>query len=57
MLGMMYAYSDGLTLMLIGNYSALSMDLVSRMNAAFSSESKGFGDLSLMALVKLYNQN
>ena len=57
MLGMMYAYSDGLTMMLMGNYSALSMDLVSRMNADFSTGSKGFGDFSLMALVKLYNQN
>ena len=34
MVGIMYAYSDRLTLMMMGNYTALSMDLVSRMNAA-----------------------
>lgn len=57
MVGIMYAYSDGLTLMMMGNYTALSMDLVNRMNAAFTTESKGMGDVSLTALVKLYNQN
>lgn len=57
MLGMMYAFSDGLTMMLMGNYSTLSMDLVSQMKADFSTLSKGFGDLSLSALIKIYNQN
>jgi hypothetical protein len=57
MVGIMYAYSDRLTLMMMGNYTALSMDLVSRMNAAFTTESKGMGDLSLTGLIKLYNQS
>ena len=57
MLGVMYAYSDGLTLMMMGNYSALSMDLLGRMNADFSTKSRGVGDLSLAGLIKLYNQN
>ena len=57
MLGVMYAYSDGLTLMMMGNYSALSMGLLSRMNVNFSTQSKGVGDLSLVGLIKLYNQN
>lgn len=57
MFGVMYAHSDGLTLMMMGNYSTLSMDLLSRMNVNFSTESKGLGDLSLIGLVKLYNQN
>ena len=57
MLGIMYAFSDQLTLMMMTNYSVLSMDLVNRVNASFSTESDGLGDLSLSALIKLYNQN
>ena len=57
MVGIMYAYSDRLTLMMMGNYSALSMGLLSRMNVDFSTQSKGVGDLSLVGLIKLYNRN
>lgn len=57
MLGIMYAFSDELTLMLMSNYSSISMDLISRMNASFTTESDGFGDLSISALYKICNQN
>lgn len=57
MLGAMYAPSDGVTLMAMANYIRNSMDLRTKMGADFTTESSGFGDVSVSALVKLMNQD
>lgn len=53
MLGMMYAPSDKLTLMLMGNYIDNDMQLETKMNMSFETQSIGFGDLSLSGLIHL----
>lgn len=57
MVGIMYAPSDFITLMGMGNFISNSMDLRTRMGANFTTESGGFGDLSLVSLLKIFNKN
>ena len=57
MLGIMYAPSDKLTLMLMGNYIANEMQLKTKMNMSFGTESIGFGDISLSGLIHLAKFN
>lgn len=57
MLGVMYAPSDRITLMLMGNYISNSMDLRTRMGVDFTTESAGFGDITFSSLFKVLNSN
>jgi len=60
MLGAMYAPSDRLTLMGMLNYASNDMDLLTRPmmgSVTFETASKGFGDVKLGALYKLFNKN
>lgn len=57
MLGMMYAPSDNLTLMVMANYISNSMDLKTGMGVDFTTESCGLGDITVGGLVKLFNKN
>lgn len=57
MLGAMYAPSNTLTLMVMGNYIKNSMDLQMMSGMTFSTESSGFGDISLGAIYKILNKN
>ncbi len=57
MLGAMYAPSDRLTLMVMGNYLSSEMDHVTRMGGSFTTASSGFGDFKIAALYKLFNKN
>lgn len=57
MLGVMYAPSDRITLMLMGNYISNSMDLTTRMGVDFTTASSGLGDLSFSGLIKIMNSN
>ncbi len=56
MLGAMYAPSDKLTVMVMGNYIKNSMDLQMMSGMTFSTESSGFGDISLGAIYKILNK-
>ncbi|MCF2875851.1 MULTISPECIES: nitrous oxide reductase accessory protein NosL [unclassified Tenacibaculum] len=63
MLGVMYAPSDKLTLMLMQNFVRNKMNLKARMMMGgntmfrdFSTSSSGFGDLKLGALYSIYNK-
>ena len=53
MLGMMYAPSHRVTLMLMQNYVENDMALINRMGMGFSGNSSGFGDMRVSALVGL----
>ena len=53
MLGAMYAPSDNLTLMVMANYNDSNMQLSSKMNMPFETQSSGFGDVSLSGLIHL----
>lgn len=57
MLGVMYASSDRVTLMVMGNYISNSMDLRTRMGVDFTTESGGLGDISISSLIKIMNKN
>lgn len=64
MLGIMYAPSDNVTIMLMQNFAKNNMDLTARMMMGgmtmlrdFSTESSGFGDLKLGALINIYNNH
>ncbi|MCD2259877.1 nitrous oxide reductase accessory protein NosL [Psychroserpens luteolus] len=64
MLGVMYAPSNKLTLMLMQNYVTKSMDLTARMMMNemvmfrdFSTSSSGFGDLKINAMYGLFNNH
>ena len=57
MLGAMYAVSNKVTLMAMANYISNNMDLKTRMGSEFSTESSGFGDISISGLIKIVNQN
>ncbi len=57
MLGAMYAPSNGVTLMAMANYIRNRMDIRTKMGADFTTESSGFGDVSVSALIRLMNQN
>lgn len=55
MLGVMYAPSDKLTLMLMLPYTSISMDHLVNMNSAkFTTESSGIGDVKLGATYGLF---
>lgn len=57
MLGVMYAPSDRVTLMVMGNYISNSMDLRTRMGVDFTTESDGLGDITVLSLIKIMNSN
>jgi len=57
MLGAMYAPGDRITLMMMLSYQQMTMDLITRMGGAFSTEASGFGDVKLTALYKFFNAN
>lgn len=53
MLGAMYAPTDWLTFMAMGSYVTKTMDHVTRMGGAFTTESEGFGDTRISGLIGL----
>lgn len=57
MLGLMYAPSDRVTLMVMGNYVSNSMDLRTGMGVDFTTESGGLGDFTVSSLIKIMNNN
>jgi len=58
MLGFMYAPSDRITLMLMANYKANDMDLFANpTGVSFTTNSSGFGDLKVGALVNVLEVN
>ncbi|WP_353779746.1 transporter [Winogradskyella sp. 3972H.M.0a.05] len=57
MIGVMYAPSNRVTLMVMGNYITSDMDHLTRMGGTFTTKSSGFGDLKVGALYKLFNKN
>ena len=57
MLGAMYAPSDRVTLMVMGNYISNSMDLRTGMGVDFTTESGGLGDITVSSLIKIMNNN
>lgn len=52
MIGAMYAPTDRLTLMAMGMYMDMTMDHLTAMGGMFTTESSGFGDLSVSAMYK-----
>jgi len=56
MFGLMYGVTDAVTAMVMLPYIKKSMDHVTRMGATFTTESEGFGDARLSALVRLYDE-
>lgn len=57
MFGVMYAPTDRLTIMAMGNYLDKSMNLRSKMDMSFSTNSSGFGDLSLFGMIRILNSH
>ena len=57
MLGLMYAPTDRVTLMVMGNYISNSMDLRTGMGVDFTTESGGLGDITVSSLIKIMNNN
>ncbi|MDO7170912.1 transporter [Mariniflexile sp. AS56] len=57
MLGGMYAPSDKLTLMIMANYIENVMGLTMRTGTDFSTNSNGYGDVSVGALYSIFNKN
>lgn len=57
MVGVMYAPSDRLTLMLMQNFQRNQMDLSSMMGMNFSTESAGIGDLKISVLYGLFSES
>ncbi len=57
MIGAMYAPTDWATFMFMAPYSYLSMDHLRRDGTRFSTESEGWGDLSLTGLFKVVDAN
>ena len=57
MLDVMYAPSDRITLTLMGKYVKNTMDLRTASSIDFTTEAKGFGDISVGSLVKIINKN
>ena len=53
MVGAMVAPTDYLTLMAMVPYTSMTMDHLTRMGGAFTTESSGLGDVSATALVRL----
>lgn len=57
MLGVMYAPSSKITLMVMANYLENDMNLQMRNGNMFSTNTSGFGDVSVNALYSLFNKN
>lgn len=57
MLGVMYAPSNRLTLMLMANVIDNDMQLITKMGETFTTNSSGFGDIKLTALYKILDEN
>ena len=57
MLGVMYAPSDNLTLMVMFNYLSMEMDHITRMGGTFTTEANGFGDIQISGLYRFFNKN
>lgn len=57
MLGVMYALSNRITLIAMGNYISNSMDLRTGMGTDFETKSGGLGDVSITSLIKIMNKN
>ncbi len=57
MLGMMYAPSDKITLMIMGHYLENDMTLQMRNGNQFNTNTSGLGDVMLSALYSLFNKN
>lgn len=57
MLGIMYAPSNRITLMAMGNYISNSMDLRTRMGVDFTTQSGGLGDVTVFSIIKIVNRN
>jgi len=57
MFGLMYGFSDKLTLMGMLPYKSVSMDHVTRMGMEFTTDSNGIGDVKLSGLYTLYNDD
>jgi hypothetical protein len=57
MLEIMYAPTDWLTLMVMGNFRHSTMDMRNRMDLEFSTASAGIGDLTLSGLIRVINSD
>lgn len=57
MLGVMYAPTDELTVSAMAPYIFNSMEHVTRMGRTFTTQSEGFGDIRLMGLYKILDQD
>ncbi|MEO9872003.1 nitrous oxide reductase accessory protein NosL [Ekhidna sp.] len=57
MIGVMYAPSDRLTLMIMQNFRRNEMDLRTRMGMNFSTKSEGIGDLKVSALYGIISES
>tara|TARA_A100000164_G_C21877513_1_gene758413 strand:+ start:476 stop:1465 length:990 start_codon:yes stop_codon:yes gene_type:complete len=57
MFGVMYAVSEKITIMLMTNYSDLSMNLKPRMGSIFTTRSNGIEDLNFRGLFNVYDKN
>lgn len=57
MLGVMYAPTDELTVSVMAPYIFKSMDHVTRMGVNFTTQADGFGDIRLMGLYKILDQD
>lgn len=57
MFGAMYAPTDELTLSVMAPYIFKSMEHVTRMGTRFTTQSDGFGDIQLMGLYKILDQD
>ena len=57
MLGAMYGVSDQVTLMAMANYISNSMDLRMMNGNEFTTENASLGDVSVVAMLKLLNEN
>ena len=57
MLGAMYAPTDDLTVSVMAPYIFKSMEHVTRMGTNFTTQSSGFGDIRLMSLYKILDQD
>ncbi|MGB5821793.1 MAG: transporter [Saonia sp.] len=57
MLGAMYALSDKITLIAMGNYISMEMDHITRMGGTFTTEASGIGDIQISGLYQFFNTN
>ena len=56
MVGAMYAPKDWITLMIMIPFVQIEMDHITRMGQRFTTRSKGIGDITTSALVKLWEE-